>query len=153
YHGQFDEALVKAKGGTGPRAVPTAPGIPPESIENMTVLPYGQPRSLEWIEANGHEIAAVLVEPVQSRHPALRPAEFLRRLRAICDDRGAALIFDEIVTGFRVHPGGMQAVFGITADLATYGKVLGGGMPIGILAGKASFMDALDGGSWRYGDD
>ena len=62
---------------------------------------------------------------------------------------GTALIFDEVVTGFRVHPGGMQALFGIRADLATYGKVVGGGMPIGILAGKASFMDALDGGIWQ----
>lgn len=153
YHGQFDEALVKAIGGVGPQALPTAPGIPPGSIANMTVLPYGQQRSLDWIAANGRDIAAVLVEPVQSRHPALRPVEFLKKLRALCDDSGAALVFDEIVTGFRVHPGGVQAVFGIAADLVTYGKVLGGGMPIGILAGKARFMDALDGGAWRYGDD
>ena len=153
YHGQFDEVLVRASGGTGPRALPVAPGIPPGSIANMTVLPYGQQWSLDWIEANGGDIAAVLVEPVQSRHPLLRPVEFLKRLRTLCDTSGAALVFDEIVTGFRVHPGGMQAVFGITADLATYGKVVGGGMPIGILAGKAEFMDALDGGTWRYGDD
>ncbi len=152
YHGQFDEVLVKAGGGT-PRALPVAPGIPPESVANMTVLPYGDTRSLDWIEANAHDIAAVLVEPVQSRHPALRPVEFLKTLRTITQARDAALIFDEIVTGFRVHPGGMQAVFGISADLATYGKVVGGGMPIGILAGKARFMDALDGGTWRYGDD
>lgn len=153
YHGQFDEALVKARGGIGPQALPTAPGIPPESIANMTVLPYGQQRSLDWIAANGQDIAAVLVEPVQSRHPALRPVEFLKKLRTICDAGGAALVFDEIVTGFRVHPGGMQAVFGIAADLVTYGKVLGGGMPIGILAGRARYMDALDGGMWGYGDD
>jgi amino acid adenylation domain-containing protein len=153
YHGQFDEALVRASGGTGPRAVPMALGIPPESIANMTVLPYGQPWSLDWIEANSHHIAAVVVEPVQSRHPLLRPVEFLKRLRSICDDRGAALVFDEIVTGFRVHPAGMQAVYGIAADLVTYGKVVGGGMPIGILTGKARFMDALDGGTWRYCDD
>ena len=153
YHGQFDEALVRASGGTGPRALPVAPGIPPGSIANMTVLPYGQQWSLDWIAANGSDIAAVLVEPVQSRHPSLRPVEFLKRLRTLCDTSGAALVFDEIVTGFRVHQGGMQAVFGISADLVTYGKVVGGGMPIGILAGKARFMDALDGGSWRYGDD
>ena len=153
YHGQFDEVLVKAGGGAAPRALPVAPGIPPESVANMTVLRYGDPKSLQWIEANGEDIAAVMVEPVQSRHPALRPEEFLRKLRAITEDKGAALVFDEIVTGFRVHPGGMQAVFGIRADLATYGKVVGGGMPIGILAGKARFMDALDGGAWRYGDD
>src|SRR6185312_13050657 len=74
-------------------------------------------------------------------------------LRAITAASETALVFDEVVTGFRVHPGGMQAVFGIRADLATYGKVVGGGMPIGVLAGKARFMDALDGGQWRYGDD
>ena len=153
YHGQFDEVLVKAGGGTAPRALPVAPGIPPESVANMTVLRYGDPQSLAWIEANAEEIAAVLVEPVQSRHPALRPEAFLRKLRAVTEASGTALVFDEIVTGFRVHPGGMQSVFGIRADLATYGKVVGGGMPIGILAGKARFMDALDGGMWRYGDD
>ena len=153
YHGQFDEVLVKAGGGAARAAVPVAPGIPPESVANMTVLPYGDRRSLEWIEANGGEIAAVMVEPVQSRHPDLRPKEFLLKLRALTEASGTALVFDEIVTGFRVHQGGMQAVFGIRADMATYGKVVGGGMPIGILAGKARFMDALDGGMWRYGDE
>lgn len=153
YHGQFDEVLVKAGGGATPRAQPVAPGIPPEAVANMTVLPYGDPRSLDWIEANGEELAAVMVEPVQSRHPELRPQAFLEKLRAVTEAKGAALVFDEIVTGFRAHPGGMQALFGIRADLATYGKVVGGGMPIGILAGKARFMDALDGGTWRFGDD
>ena len=66
---------------------------------------------------------------------------------------GTALIFDEVITGFRVHPGGTQALFGISADLATYGKVLGGGLPLGVVAGKRAFMDALDGGAWRFGDD
>jgi amino acid adenylation domain-containing protein len=153
YHGQFDEVLVKAGGGAARAAVPVAPGIPPESVANMTVLPYGDRRSLDWIEANGEDIAAVMVEPVQSRHPDLRPKEFLQKLRALTEASGTALVFDEIVTGFRVHRGGMQAVFGIRADMATYGKVVGGGMPIGILAGKARFMDALDGGMWRYGDE
>jgi amino acid adenylation domain-containing protein len=152
YHGQFDEVLVKAGGGSTRRALPIAPGIPPESVANMMVLPYGEQQSLDWVEANGSEIAAVLVEPVQSRHPELRPQAFLKKLRAITETSGTALVFDEIVTGFRVHPGGMQAVFGIRADLATYGKVVGGGMPIGILAGKARFMDALDGGTWQFGD-
>src|SRR5205807_8888131 len=69
------------------------------------------------------------------------------------EDAGSALIFDEVVTGFRVHQGGCQALFGIRADLATYGKVVAGGMPIGVIAGKARFMDALDGGMWQFGDD
>ena len=95
----------------------------------------------------------MLVEPVQSRHPHLQPREFLHEIRQITQQSGAALIFDEVVTGFRAHLGGCQALFGIRADLATYGKVVAGGMPIGIIAGKAAFMDALDGGSWRFGDD
>jgi iturin family lipopeptide synthetase A len=81
-------------------------------------------------------LAAVLVEPVQSRRPDFRPRQFLEALRDLTAKAGTALIFDEIVTGFRVHPGGVQALFGIRADLVTYGKVAGGGMPIGILAGK-----------------
>ncbi|MEA2984725.1 MAG: hypothetical protein QOD94_979, partial [Alphaproteobacteria bacterium] len=155
YHGMFDEVLVKGfKNKAGQQqAAPIAPGIPRESVSNMIVLDYGTPQSLEWIRQNAKDLAAVLVEPVQSRHPDLQPVEFLKELRKITQDAGAALIFDEIVTGFRVHPGGCQALFGIRADLATYGKVVAGGMPIGILAGKTQFMDALDGGMWQYGDD
>ncbi|MGH7729605.1 MAG: aspartate aminotransferase family protein, partial [Vulcanimicrobiaceae bacterium] len=152
YHGQFDEVLVKGARNS-PRALPVAPGIPPESVANMTVLPYGAPESLEWIREHARELAAVVVEPVQSRHPALAPKAFLGELRAITAESGSALVFDEVVTGFRMHPAGMQALFGVRADLATYGKVVGGGMPIGILAGTATFMDALDGGMWEYGDE
>ena len=118
-----------------------------------TVLEFGRPESIEIIKAHGDEIAAVMVEPVQSRAPGMQSAEFLRELRAITEQAGSALIFDEVVTGFRCHPGGAQAYFGIRADMATYGKVVGGGMPIGVLAGKRQYMDALDGGMWQYGDD
>ncbi len=150
YHGQFDEVLVKA----GPKgARPVAPGIPFESVSNMTVLDYGTDASLAWIREHANELAAVIVEPVQSRHPALQPRAFLAELRAITEQSGTCLVFDEVVTGFRTNPGGMQALFGIRADLATYGKVVGGGLPVGVLAGKAAFMDALDGGAWHYGDD
>ena len=154
YHGGFDEVLVRGLRVDGePRSLPAAPGIMSETVANMTVLDYAEPNSLAWIRAHAHELAAVLVEPVQSRHPALQPREFLQELRAITEASGTALIFDEVVTGFRLHPGGAQALFGIRADLATYGKVVAGGMPIGVLAGKRHFMDALDGGFWRYGDD
>ena len=95
------------------------------------------------------ELAAVLVEPVQSRRPDLQPRAFLHELRAITETSGTALIFDEVVTGFRVHPGGARRCFGIRADLATYGKVVGGGLPIGVVAGRRAFMDALDGGTWQ----
>jgi amino acid adenylation domain-containing protein len=154
YHGNFGEVLVKKiQSASGPRSMPVAPGITPEEVANATVLDYGTPESLEYIRAHANELAAVLLEPVQSRHPALQPVEFLREVRAITASSGTALIFDEVVTGFRSHPGGAQAIFGIRADLATYGKVVGGGLPIGVLAGSPRFMDALDGGMWQYGDD
>jgi amino acid adenylation domain-containing protein len=155
YHGQFDEVLVRSarRAGGSPRSAPIAAGILQSAVQNMVVLDYGARESLEWIGQNADHLAAVIVEPVQSRHPDLQPFEFLRVLRQITADEGVAFIMDEIVTGFRTHPGGMQAVTGIRADLATYGKVIGGGLPIGILAGKAKFMDALDGGQWSYGDE
>ena len=82
----------------------------------------------------------------------MQPREFLQTLREWTEKSGVALIFDEVITGFRLHPGGAQAWFNVQADLATYGKVVGGGMPIGILGGKAAFIDAMDGGMWNYGD-
>ncbi len=154
YHGTFDEVLVKGlktKSGA-PRSSPIAPGIPQEKVDNVFVLEYGAPESLTFIKAHAHELAAVLVEPVQSRHLELQPKEFCREIREITKASETALIFDEVVTGFRVHPGGVQALWNIRADLATYGKVLGGGLPIGVLAGSAEYMDALDGGAWTYGD-
>lgn len=154
YHGMFDEVLVKGiKRGSEHVAVPSAPGIPKEKAANIVVLEYGTPETLEWIRAHAQELAAVIVEPVQSRHPNLQPVEFLKDVRRITEASDTCFVFDEVVTGFRVHPGGCQALFGIRADLATYGKVIAGGMPIGILAGKAKYMDALDGGMWQYGDD
>ena len=155
YHGQFDEVLVRGalRADGTPRSVPIAAGIPASAVENIVVLDFATAESLQWVRDNAEELAAVVVEPVQSRHPDLQPVEFLRQLREVTEAAGVAFVMDEVVTGFRVHPGGMQALTGIRADLATYGKVIGGGLPIGILAGKARFMDALDGGAWNYGDD
>jgi len=95
----------------------------------------------------------VLVEPVQSRRPEFQPREFLHELRRITRESEIVLVFDEVVTGFRCAPGGAQAYFGVEADLATYGKVIGGGMPIGVVAGRSSLMDIFDGGVWQYGDE
>ncbi len=155
YHGMFDEVLIRGvkRPGQPPRSIPIAPGIPSQAAENIVVLDYGTPESLEYIRAHCSEFAAVMVEPVQSRHPNLQPREFLHELRKITAESGTAFIFDEVVTGFRTHPGGAQAIFGIRADMATYGKIIGGGLPIGILTGKSQFMDTLDGGMWQYGDD
>jgi len=153
YHGHFDGTLVKAQTSNGIFHVePIAPGIPPNILEDVLVLEYGNPQSLDIIKDHEHELAAVLVEPVQTSNPSLQPKEFLHQLRQLTLLAGIVLIFDEMVSGFRIHPGGAQAWFGVEADLATYGKVIGGGMPIGVIAGKATYMDAIDGGMWNYGD-
>ena len=150
YHGTFDEVLVRA--GSDRKSLPAAPGIMSAVFENILVLDYGTSESLEIIRQCADDLAAVIVEPIQSRHPELRPQAFLQELRKITERSETALIFDEVVTGFRVAPGGAQEYFDIKADIATYGKVVGGGLPIGILTGTAKYMDALDGGFWQFGD-
>jgi amino acid adenylation domain-containing protein len=151
YHGIFDEVVIR--GTKKFRSLPAAPGIMPEAVQNMLILDYGTDESLKIIKERAHELAAVLVEPVQSRRPDFQPIEFLKEVRKITEESGTALIFDEIITGFRMHPGGAQALFDIKADIGSYGKVVGGGIAIGIIAGKKAFMDALDGGSWQFGDN
>jgi glutamate-1-semialdehyde aminotransferase len=150
YHGIIDEVLVR--GTKKLMSFPAAAGIMPEAVKNILVLDYGTDETLAIIEERANQIAAVLVEPVQSRRPEFVPVEFLQKLREITAASGSALIFDEVITGFRMHPGGAQAMFGIKADIASYGKVVGAGIPIGVIAGKKEYMDALDGGSWQYGD-
>jgi acyl transferase domain-containing protein/glutamate-1-semialdehyde aminotransferase len=150
YHGIVDEVLVR--GTKQLKSFPAAPGIMPEAVQNMLILDYGTEESLRIIRERAHELAAVLVEPVQSRRPEFRPIAFLKQVREVTAAAGTALIFDEVITGFRLHPGGAQALFGIRADLATYGKVVGGGLSIGVIAGHEEWMDALDGGHWQYGD-
>ncbi len=151
YHGINDEALVR--GSKKFKTFSAAAGILQESVQNILVLEYGTEESLNILKERAHELAAVLVEPVQSRRPEFQPIEFLKKVREITEQSETALIFDEIITGFRMHPGGAQALFGIKADIATYGKVIGGGVSIGAILGKKKFMDALDGGFWQYGDD
>ncbi|MDF1812130.1 MAG: amino acid adenylation domain-containing protein [Verrucomicrobiales bacterium] len=154
YHGNFDEVLVRGVGsGDKLRSMPVAPGIPNRAVEDVIVLPYGTEESLQVIRNRAHELAAVIVEPVQSRRPEFQPKEFIHELRKITADSGTAFVFDEVITGFRAGPHGAQGFFGVEADLATYGKVCGGGMPIGVVAGKAKYMDTFDGGQWQYGDD
>ncbi|HEU4726876.1 MAG TPA: amino acid adenylation domain-containing protein, partial [Kofleriaceae bacterium] len=151
YHGIFDEVIVR--GTRKLKSIPAAPGIMPSASQNVLVLDYGTPESLEILRQRAHELAAIVCEPVQSRRPDFQPVEFLRELRTLTEQSGTLLIFDEVVTGFRAHPRGAQGLFGIQADLASYGKVVGGGFPIGVIAGKRAYMDALDGGHWEYGDD
>jgi amino acid adenylation domain-containing protein len=149
YHGIFDEVIVRA---TKTKSVPAAPGIMPQTAENVLVLDYGTPESLEVLKKNADQLAAILVEPIQSRRPDFRPREFLHEVRALTEKSGTVLVFDEVITGFRMGLGGAQEYFGVKADLASYGKVVGGGLPVGIIAGKKQFMDALDGGWWQFGD-
>jgi glutamate-1-semialdehyde aminotransferase len=151
YHGINDEVIVR--GTKKLKTVPAAPGIMPEVVQNMLILDYGTEESLKIIAERAHELAAVLVEPVQSRRPEFQPIAFLKKVREITWQSDTVLIFDEVISGFRMHPGGAQALFGIKADLGTYGKVIGGGMPIGAIAGISKYMDALDGGNWQFGDD
>jgi glutamate-1-semialdehyde aminotransferase/acyl carrier protein len=154
FHGINDEVLVRSATINGERvSVPVAPGIPEHIVKDVLVLEYGTQAALDTLRAHAHELAAVLIEPVQSRRLELQPREFLQEVRKITRESETALIFDELITGFRSHPGGAQALFGIKADIATYGKVIGGGLPIGVVAGSATYMDALDGGAWQYGDD
>ena len=166
YHGHFDGVLARRQdarltieNGNGDRngiqleSLPIAAGIDPDTVRNVVVLDYGDPTALDWLRQWGSELAAVLVEPVQSRNPGLQPRDFLHELRHLTHICGAVLIFDEIITGFRIHPGGAQAFFGVQADLATYSKTIGGGLPFAAIAGKAQLMNGIDGGPWNYGDD
>lgn len=150
YHGQYDGTLAQPDpAAPGHQGIPAAPGICRSSVADVLVLPYASDDALGLVWQLRHELAAVLVEPVQSWRPELQPVAFLRELRRITLDGGVALIFDEMVTGFRLAPGGAQERFGVRADLAVYGKILSGGMPLAAVAGAARYLDAVDGGPWQ----
>ncbi|MGN6517925.1 MAG: amino acid adenylation domain-containing protein [Dokdonella sp.] len=151
YHGIFDEVIVR--GTRSLRSIAAAPGILASAVENVLVLDYGSDEALRVLRERAHELAAIMIEPVQGKNPALQPRAFVEALRTICDDAGCALIFDEVITGFRVAQGGAQAYYGVRADIATYGKIIGGGLPFAAIAGAAHWLDALDGGDWHFGDD
>ncbi|MFB9689485.1 aminotransferase class III-fold pyridoxal phosphate-dependent enzyme [Amycolatopsis plumensis] len=151
YHGITDGMLARRGEELG-SVTAMVDGLPPGALHDVVVLPYDDQAALDYLAANSHEIAAVVSEPIQARNPVSRPAEFLRKLRRLTEDTGTVLIFDEMITGFRMHIRGAQGLLGVMPDLATYGKVLGGGLPVAAIAGKQALMDGLDGGSWTYGD-
>lgn len=154
YHGQCDATLARADVSAAQTAgIPFAAGIPRSVAGNVIVLAYGSEESLAVIGEHRDELAAVLVEPVQSQRPELQPRSFLRQLRRLTAESGIALVFDEMMTGFRLARGGAQAHFGMRADLSIYGKVIAGGMPLAAVAGDARYLNAIDGGPWRFGDD
>lgn len=152
YHGTFDGVLGREHSDGSGQAVPSVPGVPPGMVGDLMILPYGETRSLEIIEGMLEELAAVLVEGVQSRSPDVQPREFVSALRRLTEDADTALIFDEVLVGFRIHQRGAQGWYGVQADIATYGKIIGGGLPLSVVAGRARYMDSVDGGQWQYGD-
>jgi glutamate-1-semialdehyde 2,1-aminomutase len=145
YHGHSDFLLVKAGSGALTFGNPTSSGVPPELTSKTLVLDYNDPgQATDAFARYGDEIAAVVLEPIAGNMNYVRPTnEFVRTLRELCTKHGAVLIFDEVMTGFRVAAGGAQALFGIRPDLTTLGKVIGGGMPVGAFGGRRDIMQKL----------
>ena len=145
YHGHADSLLVKAGSGALTLGQPSSAGVPPEITAHTIVLDYNDAAMLEAaFRAQGERIAAVIVEPVAGNMNLVKPTnEFLAALRELCTRYGAVLIFDEVMTGFRVGLQGAQGLFGITPDLTTLGKVIGGGMPVGAFGGRRDIMQFI----------
>jgi glutamate-1-semialdehyde 2,1-aminomutase len=145
YHGHSDSLLIKAGSGTLTFGVPTSPGVPQALAQQTVTLNYNDSAQVrEVFQAIGGEIACVIVEPVAGNMNCVLPAPgFLETLRAECDRSGALLIFDEVMTGFRVALGGAQQLYNIRPDLTTLGKIIGGGMPVGAFGGRRDVMERL----------
>jgi glutamate-1-semialdehyde 2,1-aminomutase len=145
YHGHADPFLVQAGSGALTFGVPDSPGVTPGTVADTLVAGYNDLGSVEALFAGqGAMIAAVIVEPVAGNMGCVPPAEgFLPGLRRLCDEHGALLIFDEVITGFRVAPGGAQALYGVAPDLTTLGKVLGGGLPVAAYGGRREIMERV----------
>ena len=145
YHGHGDSFLVKAGSGMLTLGVPTSPGVPAGLSELTTTISYNDFEGATTLfDDIGSEIAAVIIEPVVGNANCLPPREgYLQHLRALCTKHGALLIFDEVMTGFRVALGGAQARYGITPDLTTFGKIIGGGMPVGAYGGRRELMQQI----------
>ncbi|MDV6315567.1 glutamate-1-semialdehyde 2,1-aminomutase [Idiomarina sp. HP20-50] len=145
YHGHADSLLVKAGSGALTLGVPNSPGIPEDFAKHTLTVTYNDIESVKQIFAEmGDEIACIIVEPVAGNMNCIPPVDgFLEGLRSICDDHGSVLIFDEVMTGFRVAPGGAQERYNVKPDLTTLGKVIGGGMPVGAFGGKKEVMDYI----------
>jgi len=145
YHGHADALLVKAGSGALTFGQPSSAGVPPEVVAHTLVLDFNDSAGLaRAFEQEGKDIAAVIIEPVVGNMNLIAPTEeFIHGLRDLCTRHGAVLIFDEVMTGFRVGPQGAQGLFGITPDLTTLGKVIGGGMPLGAFGGRRDIMECI----------
>ena len=145
YHGHSDSMLVKAGSGALTGGAPDSAGVPAEMAGDTLTADYNDAASVRrLLEANPGQVAGVIVEPVAANMGVVPPAPgFLQSLRDLCDEFGSLLIFDEVITGFRLAPGGAQEYFGVRADLVTYGKIIGGGMPVGAYGGSRKLMELV----------
>jgi glutamate-1-semialdehyde 2,1-aminomutase len=136
---------VKAGSGALTLGVPNSPGVPAAIADLTLTLPFNDAEAVrQCLEVQGDQVAAIIVEPVAGNMNCIPPAEgYLAALRDLCDQHGVVLIFDEVMTGFRVALGGAQGLYGVTPDLSTFGKVIGGGMPVGAFGGKREFMELV----------
>ncbi len=143
YHGSHDYVLVKSGSGALTHGSPNSPGIPEETTKNTILLPFNNEEAVKKaINENKGEIACIIVEPIMGNVGCIPPKEnYLKFLREITEENDILLIFDEVITGFRISPGGAQEYYGVIPDLATVGKILGGGFPIGAIVGKREFME------------
>ena len=160
YHGQHDYAMVSVEAPPVvagmeeyPRSLPYSAGIPSMVLDTVVVSPWNNAKALERImKRHRNEIAAIIMEPVMANSTVIPPeADYPKAVREIATSNDALLIFDEVITGFRMAPGGAQQVYGVTPDLSTWGKALGGGLPIAALSGKKEYMDLLAPGKVSYG--
>jgi len=145
YHGHADSMLVKAGSGVATLGLPDSPGVPAGAASDTLVAAFNDINSVRSLfEANPDRVAAVIIEPVAGNMGVIPPlATFLHELRDLCSRHGSLLIFDEVMTGFRVHPGGAQEMYGVTPDLTTLGKVIGGGLPVGAYGGRRDIMQLM----------
>jgi glutamate-1-semialdehyde 2,1-aminomutase len=144
YHGHADLLLVQAGSGVATLGLPDSPGVTPGAVADTLTAPYNDLAAVEELFAGHDDIAAVIVEPVAGNMGLVLPQPgFLQGLRELASAHGALLVFDEVMTGFRVHPGGAQALHGITPDLTTLGKVIGGGLPVGAYGGRREIMELV----------
>jgi len=145
YHGHADYFLIKAGSGALTLGVPTSPGVTSGNAADTLVADYNDIESVKkLIASNKNEIAAIIIEPIAGNMGVVKANDkFIEELKSICDEEKIVLIFDEVMTGFRVAAGGAQEVLGITPDLTTFGKIIGGGLPVGAFGGKAEIMDMI----------